>query len=498
MTFFSAKWIQTGTSKSKGETVKMLPSAVREAFLDEPQDDTGPQGDKPSVGKILWDHLAWILSDDRFTKEQRKAAGLIASCRTPSMGTYIDYCPKCKKVVSIRYRSCNNRNCPGCQHPLQEKWIKLRKAEVIEGVPYFHIVLTLPHELNTLIELNASLLLGNLFRSSAQAVIQMCADPKYLGAKPGIVSVLHTWTQDLQPHYHIHMICTAAGITPDGDFISVPSIGRKYSCDIPTQDDSIEIRDEQAERCMEADPEEPDQSDESKGFFLPLKALTNLFRGKYMANLRAMYTQHKLRFPAELDYLNDPSEWKTFCFRLYEKKWIGYLARTFNGHGNAIDYLARYTFRTAISNSRIVEYDGNQVTILVRDNDNPTQRIRKVLNVHDFISRFLKHVLPKGFTRVRFYGFLSNAQKHRKLRLIFRKVSGKPYKRSPVRDLTGISLLQLLFPEKHIGCCSDCGSALTTYMFGNAVPPRSARSRAAPAHSQLHSRVFEPLTSCVS
>ena len=476
----------------------MLPIAVKKALLAESLDDAKSQRDQPSVGKVLRDHLSWIRSDERFTEEQRKAAGLIASCRTSSMGTYVDYCPGCKKVVNVRYRSCNNRNCPCCQHPLQEKWIQLRKAEVIEGAPYFHIVLTLPHELNSLIELNASLLLGNLFRSSAQAVIQMCEDSKYLGAKPGIISVLHTWTQDLQLHYHIHMICTAAGITPEGDFVSVPSIGGGWPCDIPARDDSVELQDEQVECLGDASPERPGQSDETPGFFLPLMALTSLFRGKYMADLRAMYTQHKLHFPVELDYLNDPLEWKTFCSRLYEKKWIGYLARTFNGHGNAIDYLARYTFRTAISNSRIVEYDGNQVTILVRDNNNPMQRIQKTLNVYDFISRFLKHVLPKRFTRVRFYGFLSNAQKNKKLLQIFLKVSGKPYKDSPVKNLTGISLLQHLFPKKHIGCCPDCGSTLVTFMFGNAIPPHSARSRAAPAYSQQHSWVFMPLSSCPS
>ena len=267
--------------------LNQIPAPVKEMVLAGVTDTMERPVEEASVGRILRDHLAWILASEKFSKGQQKTAVMMAGCRTPALGTYIDYCPKCKKVVNVRYRSCNNRNCPGCQFPMQEKWIRLRKNEVIDGVPYFHIVLTVPHDLNPLIAENPRLLLGLLFRSSAQAVIDMCMDPKRLNAKPGIISVLHTWTQDLLPHYHIHMICSAAGVTTDGDFVALNSMQADENSPSGAEEENADLyQGEQAEYMTEDDNRWVNEESSASGFFLPLKALTALFRGKYMAELR--------------------------------------------------------------------------------------------------------------------------------------------------------------------------------------------------------------------
>ena len=458
---------------------------------------------KPTVGQILRDYLPWIQESGKFSLLQQQSARLMSICKTPDLGTCVDYCPNCQKVVGVRYRSCNNRNCPGCQFPLQQKWIELRKAEVVENTPQFHIVLTMPHELNELIQANPNLLLGILFKSSAQAVIEMCEDPQRLGAKPGITSVIHTWTQDLRPHYHVHMICTAGGITPSGEYVSVPnmfpgnneteaekSLPLTESADADTDDDIDDCIDDDIDddNVAENGPSPQDAADtgrkDGKNFFIPLNALTNLFRGKYMAALKDAYDARKLTFPGNLDYLNDPYEWSCFCHRLYVTKWVGNIVKTFDGAGNAIQYLARYTFRTAISNSRIIRYDGKHVTFLVRDNKNPRERKPITLEVHEFISRFLAHILPKGFTRVRFYGYLANGQKKKNLTKIFQQLGKRQYKPSPLKDLSGMNLLKALFPGKKLGCCPACGTALETYTFDVSYSPAQTipvASRAAPA-----------------
>lgn len=451
-----------------------------------------------TVGSIFRDHLDWIRNNGSFTDEQRKAANAIALCKTPALGTYVDYCPECKKVVGVRHFACNNRNCPNCQYPLQEKWIQMRKNEVIPGTPYFHVILTLPHELNSLVSQNAEPLLSLLFRSSAQAVIEMCEDPHRLGAKPGIVSVLHTWTQDLRLHYHIHMICSAGGINSFGNYVNLQNLYRESEpCgsqeketdpvalsvlrELQEEDaDSVSQDVNHASSSITAEPEKT----QSGGFFLPENALASLFRGKFMAGLREMYENRKLALTGELDYLNDPRDWSNFCHALASTPWIGHIARTFEEKkGNAIDYLARYVFRTAISNSRIVGYDGQMVSFLVRNNETPGQKDLKKLNVYEFISRFLSHILPKGFTRVRFYGFLANGRKTQNLQKIFQQIHAGPYTKSPLSNLRSEELFQALFPDTDFMKCPFCGGKILRYQTDDLRPylPALCRTRAAPA-----------------
>ena len=348
-------------------------------------------------------------------------------------------CKKCAKLpkevrderttLNRIYASCNNRNCPCCQWPSQQGWIAQRENEVIPEIPYYHVILTVPHDLNPLIRLNEKLLLGKLFSCSSQAVIDLSKDRHFLGAVPGIVSVLHTWRQDLLPHYHVHMIVSGGGLNHLGQFISQndPSRNRKK------------------------------KPEYEGGFFLPMPALMKLFRGKLMAAVKGLWKKNLLVLPKANIY-TDPNGWAAFCEKLYTTKWVGNIVRTFNGNGNAIEYLARYTFRTAISNSRIMDYDGETVTFSVTNRDTRGKESVR-LPTMEFIRRFLSHVLPKGFTRVRYSGFLSNAWKTRKLQSIHRQRHLTAYVPSP---LTGASKRELFLAlwNTDISICKCCGAPL--------------------------------------
>lgn len=348
-------------------------------------------------------------------------------CKTEELGFNASLCPNCG--IQLHYASCNNRNCPCCQWPSQQGWIAQRENEVIPEIPYYHVILTVPHDLNPLIRLNEKLLLGKLFSCSSQAVIDLSKDKHFLGAVPGIVSVLHTWRQDLLPHYHVHMIVSGGGLNPLGKFVS--------------QNDAS--RNRKKKPVYEG------------GFFLPMPALTKLFRGKLMSAVKILWKKNLLVLPKANIY-TDPNGWAAFCEKLYTTKWVGNIVRTFNGNGNAIEYLARYTFRTAISNSRIMDYDGETVTFSVTNRDTRAKE-PVTLPAMEFIRRFLSHVLPKGFTRVRYSGFLSNARKTRKLQSIHRQLRLPAYMPSP---LTGASKRELFLAlwNTDISICKCCGAPL--------------------------------------
>ena len=345
------------------------------------------------------------------------------------MGFNASYCPNCK-TLKLHYASCNNRNCPCCQYPSQQAWIEQRKNEVIPDIPYYHIILTVPHLLNDLILANQRILLGELFRCSSQAVLDMCADRKHLGATPGIISVLHTWSQELRPHFHIHMIVSGGGLNGLGQFISI------------TEKHGWRKREDRA-----------------NDFFLPLPALKKLFRGKMMATVKKLMAAKQLSIPTENpDQYLDPVQWGSLCGKLYESDWIGKVVKTFNGNGNAVEYLARYTFKTAISNGRIVNYDGTTVTI--RTTDREKREPKDVpLPVMVFIRRFLDHVLPSGFTRVRYSGFLSNSCKTKRLLSIHRQRKLKEYTPSPLAGASKTTIMKVLF-HTDLSCCPSCGATL--------------------------------------
>lgn len=392
---------------------------------------------KYKIRQLFHDYRDEIRSTPSFSDTQKGAAMMISMCKTEELGFNVSLCPNCG--IQLHYVSCNNRNCPCCQWPSQQGWIMQRENEVIPDIPYYHVVLTVPHDLNPLIQMNEKLLLGKLLSCSSQAVIDLAKDRRFLGAVPGIVSVLHTWKQDLLPHYHVHMIVSGGGINSLGQFI--------------TQNDPSRNRNKR-----------PNFKD---GFFLPIAALTKLFRGKFMDAVRSARNKNLLTSPKSNIY-SDPNGWSAFCEKLYSTKWVGYIAKTFNGNGNAIEYLARYTFRTAISNSRILNYDGKTVTFSVTNRKTGAKESVS-LPVMTFIRRFLSHVLPKGFSRVRYSGFLSNAWKTRNLRHIHQQRHISEYFPSPLTGANKRSLFLALW-NTDISICKCCGAQLFFLPRGRPLP----------------------------
>lgn len=343
---------------------------------------------------------------------QRQTAHAILNCKSGRLGVNLSQCTSCGHM-EIHNNSCRNRNCPNCQAVLKEIWVDKRRAEVID-TPYFHVVFTLPHELNSLIYCNQKLLYGLLHRCCAETLLELSADKKWLGATPGIIQVLHTWNQQLDYHVHMHCIVSGGGLTKDGKL-------RKSS----------------------------------GHFFIRTEVLRDKFKGKYMAYLSSLYENGSLAFSSSCEDLRNPYHWKEWKNRLYGMDWCPYIKETFNGFGNAIEYLGRYTHKIAVSNSRILSVSEDTVTFSARGKK-PDEPKRQITLAHtEFIRRYLMHVLPSGFQKIRYYGFLNNRYKTRNLKRIFKLQGHQRFK----ARYTGLSMTDLLKTiwNLDIHTCPECG-----------------------------------------
>ena len=343
---------------------------------------------------------------------QRKAAHAILNCKSGRLGVNLSQCTDCGHV-EIHNNSCRNRNCPNCQAVLKEIWVDKRKAEVID-TPYFHVVFTLPHQLNSLIYCNQKLLYGLLHRCCAETLLELSADKKWLGATPGIIQVLHTWNQELDYHVHMHCIVYGGGLTKDGKI-------RKSS----------------------------------KNFFIRTEVLRDKFKGKYMAHLSSLYKSGSLTFSSSCEKLHNPYHWKEWKNSLYEMDWCPYIKETFHGFGNAIEYLGRYTHKIAISNSRILSVSDDTITFSARGKKPGEPKRQITLDHTEFIRRYLMHVLPSGFQKIRYYGFLNNRYKTRNLKLIF-KLQGRQRFKAKYTNLSMAELLKAIW-NLNIHICPECG-----------------------------------------
>ena len=361
----------------------------------------------------------WDFSYDAFNSSglfqsdaQKKAALAIRDCKSGSLGVNISQCPDCG-YTEFHNNSCRNRSCPNCQAVNQEIWVDKRRAEVID-TPYFHVVFTLPHELNSLIYCNQKLLYGLLHRCCARTLLELSADKKYLGATPGIIQILHTWNQEMLYHVHMHCIISGGGLTPDR-----------------------RIR-------------------KSKGhFFIPVMVLRDKFKGCCLAALDSLYQSGELVFSSSCEKLRNSYEWSAFRNALYEKDWCPYIKETFNGFGNAIEYLGRYTHKIAISNSRILSVDNQQVSFSARGKK-PGEPPRTItLENTEFIRRYLMHVLPCGFQKIRYYGFLNNRGKSKNLKLIF-TLQGHQRFQARYVHLSMAELIKAVW-KIDIRVCPECG-----------------------------------------
>jgi len=319
--------------------------------------------------------------------EQRKAFAAIRDCRTVALGGHVEYveqCDECGHRV-ISYNSCRNRHCPKCQAMARAKWLAARETELLP-VPYFHVVFTLPQQIGGLALQNPREIYNLLFRAAAETLLTIAADPKRLGAAVGFLAVLHTWGQNLHLHPHLHCVVPGGGIGAGG--------AKWIGCRKPS-------------------------------FFLPVRVLSSRFRNLFLKYLREAFDEGRLQFHGEMAALGRPGAFAALCHRARRSKWVVHAKPPFGGPERVLKYLARYTHRVAISNGRILSITDGKVTFLWKDYADGSKTKPMTLDAVEFIRRFLLHVLPAGFVRIRQFGFLANRARRAKLALC-RTLLGAP------------------------------------------------------------------------
>jgi len=334
---------------------------------------------KLEVADIFRRHgAAWrAVNTAHLSLAQRRVMTAIEVCRTAALGGHVERCEDCDHT-RIAYNSCRNRHCPKCQWPAAQAWLEAREAELLP-VPYFHVVFTLPAALGAIAYQNKAKVYGLLFTAAADTLTTIAADPKHLGAHIGISAVLHTWGQNLQHHPHLHCIIPGGGLSPDGK--------RWMAC--------------------------------KRGFFLAARVLSRLFRRLFLEGIERLHAAGELQFFTDLGPLKDVDAFTAYLAPLRKTEWVVYAKKPFAGPKQVLAYLARYTHRVAIANSRLLDLDATHVRFRWKDYRENGHRRHKVmrLDVGEFMLRFLLHVLPTGFHRIRHYGLFANGHRANRLAL---------------------------------------------------------------------------------
>jgi hypothetical protein len=363
------------------------------------------------VQDIFIKYSAEYLKKHKLTLPQLKAMSAIQKCRTAQLGGHVDVCENCGNT-QISYNSCRNRHCPKCQTLAKERWIENQKSNLLD-IGYFHVVFTVPDTLNLLICQNQRELYTLLFKAVSETLTELASNKKYLGAKLGFTSVLHTWGQNLMHHPHIHCIVPGGGLASTGKWIS-----------------------------------------SRKKFFIPVKVLSRKFKGKFLYYLKHLYEQNKLEFHGSQEHLSSNNEFETLLSSAYSKDWVVYCKPPFRNAACVVEYLGRYTHKVAISNKRIVNVENGNVTFKWRDYKDNSKWKLMTISADEFIRRFLFHVLPSGFMKIRHYGLLGNRNKTTKLKLC------KQLTNTPILFKDRSSTFQLI--NKILGRdsskCPYCGS----------------------------------------
>jgi hypothetical protein len=345
---------------------------------------------------------------------QRRVMTAIELCRTAALGGQIEQCDECGQQ-RICYRPCGNRHCPKCQSLARAEWIEDRQAELLH-CEYFHVVFTVPDKIAAIAYQNKEVVYNILFQATAETLRTIAADPKHLGAEIGFFAVLHTWGSNLLHHPHLHCVVPGGGLSPDGT--------RWVPC--------------------------------GPGFFLPVRVLSRLFRRLFLERLRSAFDAGKLKFFTTLETLQDRREFVRYLDPMRESEWVVYAKPPFAGPEKVLDYVGRYTHRVAISNNRLLDIEAGQVSFRYKDYREHSQQKTMTLSAEEFIRRFLLHVLPYRFHRIRYFGFLGNryrqeklAQCRRLLCMALPEVSSEPSAAQDYSDryetLTGTSLRQCPF-----------------------------------------------------
>src|SRR5229473_2775828 len=346
---------------------------------------------------LRWKHVKVLLA--------------IARCRTAALGGHLDQCTRCGHRT-ISYNSCRNRHCPKCQTAARERWIAARQKELLP-THYVHVVFTLPVQLAPLAQQNRKLIYGLLLRASAETLLEVARDPRHLGAEIGFFSVLHTWNQKLSLHPHVHCVIPAGGLSLDHTHW-------------------VKSRDR---------------------FFLSIHVLRRVFRGKFVAGLQQAFQDVKLNFHGDLTCLAQPKIFAAWLRPLFRKDWVVYSKPPFGGPEHVLHYLGRYTHRVAISNHRLVSFAEGKVTFRWRDFAHNNKSRLMTLSLDEFLRRFLLHVLPKGFVRIRNFGFLANRRRATTLPLCFQLLGAvqEPQVQQETSTVTD---------SCHLWLCPKCGGPM--------------------------------------
>ena len=344
-----------------------------------------------------------------------QARGDLALCRTAGLGGHKLECDKCGHQ-EISYNSCRNRHCPKCQAAARAEWLADRERDLLH-VPYFHVVFTLPEELSWILLRNKRLGYGLLMRTAAKTLRTIAADPRHLGAEIGFLAVLHTWSQSLLHHPHVHCVVPGGGIALDGT-------RRWIAC--------------------------------RKNFFLPVRVLSRLFRRLFLQALQKAFEQGELELHGRLERLQDPKSWSDLVSTLRRKEWVVYSKPPFGGPLQVLKYLARYTHRVAISNARLVSFEDGRVCFRWKDRAENGRHKEMTLDAVEFLRRFLLHVLPKGFMRIRHFGFLANRSRKKKLALARELIAEEHQSES--KDAGTLAALPILQDEPRK--CPQCDNGI--------------------------------------
>ena len=353
--------------------------------------------------------------------QQYKVMRRIEICRTAVLGGHVEACDHCGYSRNA-YNSCRDRHCPKCQTMVKEKWLSDRRTELLP-CPYFHNVFTLPHELNPLVIGNKQVMLALLFTTVKETLQVFARDPQWrLEGKLGFISVLHTWNQKLMDHFHLHCIIPAGALSFDRKRWT--GTRRKY--------------------------------------LFRIQSLAKEFKRRYLAKLERAYKKNRLTFPGKIARLQGEKQFLTFIETLRSKQWITYAKQPFGGPEQVLEYLGRYTHRVAITNNRIIAIDDGQVRFRYRDRSDGNKEKELTISAEEFIRRFLLHILPNGFTKIRYYGFLAHANKNTCIDLIRALIRSnvKYAKKTPET----IQQMMLRLTGIDICCCPQCGKGKMVYL----------------------------------
>jgi len=355
---------------------------------------------------------------DSLTWPQMKVLRAIERCRTAALGGHRDQCNRCGHRATV-FNSCRNRHCPKCQTNARNRWLAARQRELLPA-GYSHLVFSVPHALVPLMWQNKRVLFQLLFEASAATLLEVAADPKHLGAEIGFLSVLHTWGQTLQPHPHVHCVVPGGGLSPDGS--------RWIAC-------------------------------HKEAFFVPVKVLSAVFRGKFLDYLKQAFVENKLSFHGRLRELAQPEAFQRLLSACYGTKWVVYAKPPFGGPEQVLKYLARYTHRVAISNRRLISLEDGRVTFRWKNYAAGNQQQTMTLTAVEFLRRFLLHLVPSHFVRIRHYGFLAN--RHRAEKLVrCRELLGVPLSETPAEPAAEPVVNGEVNDEHDSRQCPACGGQM--------------------------------------